>query len=142
MKFFKNDYNLGLKSEIETLPILRNFFKDDIRKTSGKFNEFDFVGDNTFYELKTRTNNYNKYPTTIIGFNKIKSIDGKSTNKDTKFYFVFKFIDGIYYYEYNINDKFEVKKGGRNDRFDYKGNRINEYKDYYYIPIDKLISIS
>ena len=35
-------------------------------------NVFDYVGSNTYIQLKSRNNNYNKFPTTMIGFIKIK----------------------------------------------------------------------
>ena len=52
----------------------------------------------------------------------------------TEVLFVFKFTDGIYYYEY-CNEDLPVKIGGRCDR------GRPEYKNYVYIDIKKLIKL-
>ena len=89
----------------------------------------DFYHNEIFFEVKSRRNTYNKYDTTMIGYNKIQWIKDNNI-KDV--YFVFVFTDGDYYYKYNPEDKFETTIGGRWDR----GKLEN--KLYYYIPIDKL----
>jgi hypothetical protein len=131
MRTFKADYNLGTKNEIMILPKLINYFKRDIVKTNGMYDKFDFKDDEYFYELKTRTNTYKSYPTTLIPFDKIE--DGK------KIILLFNFTDGLYYIEYNkmVFDTFEKKEFKRGYRYD-----INDIKkDYYFIPIEYLISI-
>ena len=65
-KKFNNDLNFGLQKEIELLPTLKNYFKDESLLQTPKNNVFDYVGNNKFIELKSRNNNYNKYPTTMI----------------------------------------------------------------------------
>lgn len=90
---------------------------------------FDYESEYTLVELKSRNNAYNKYPTTMIGYNKIEYAN-KFPNK--KVYFCFKFTDGLYYYEYNKNDKFEFNLGGRCDR-----GRA-EINHYCYMPITYL----
>ena len=69
---FKKDYTFGLKKEIELLPTIRTFFNDETITQLDRLNVFDYKGDNKYIELKSRNNNYNKYPTTMIGYNKIK----------------------------------------------------------------------
>ena len=101
-------------------------------KRTKEFNLFD-LRDNTnkiIVEVKERNNTKNKYPTTMIGENKyIKAKD--YFDRSYKVLFVFKFTDGIYYYEY-CNEDLPVKIGGRCDR------GKPEYKNYVYIDIKKL----
>ena len=123
----------GDRDELKVKPILEEYFKTTLTKL-GEYNTFDFQDSNgRFYEVKCRTNAYNKYPTTMIGANKIDK-----ANRFTKpTYFIFKFTDGIYYLEYTKEklDLLNLDVGGRKDR------GVLEYKNYYYIPIELLIKI-
>jgi hypothetical protein len=92
----------GKKSEEETLPIIRRFFKDEtIEPTKKHFDKWDYTSQSKNYELKTRTCKYSEYPTTMITQDKCK-IDS---------ILLFKFTDGLYYIEYNKEqfDKYEIK---------------------------------
>jgi hypothetical protein len=131
MASFKNDYEMGTKNEDKVLIQINSFFNDNIVKSSSKFSKYDYKGDEYYYELKTRNNNYKTYPTTLIPYNKIM------TNK--KQIFLFDFKDGLYYIEYNpdVFNEFELKHFVRNQRIDY--NDIMSM--YYYIPIEKLKKI-
>lgn len=123
----------GDLGENSVLPVLEKYFDIRLTKTSKNF-VFDFRDNyGTYYEVKSRNNNYNKYPTTMVGYNKIEY----ANKLDKPVYFIFNFLDGIYYYEYEIHklDELEIKIGGRCDRGKY------EYKKYCYIPINKLIKI-
>ena len=128
---FKKDYNFGLQKEVELLPILRKFFYDDTIIQLDRHNVFDYKGDNKYIELKSRNNNYNRYQTTMIGYNKIK----KALELNEDVYFVFNFTDGLYYYKFDRDKELEIKQGGRFDR------GIPEIKDYYFIPIEILKEI-
>ena len=123
----------GDLGEESVLPILESYFNTNLKKTHKHF-QMDFIDEEgVYYEVKTRNNNYKKYPTTMVGFNKIEFCN--NLNKSS--YFVFKFTDGVYYYEYDktkINE-LEIKRGGRCDRGKY------EYKSYAYIPITLLTKI-
>jgi len=121
---FQTRYNIGKQSEEKILPIIRRFFKDkSIEPTKLKTDRYDYKGLTKNYELKTRTNKYNQYSTTMIGFDKceINSI------------LLFKYTDGLYYIEYNKEqfDKYELKKF----------TKYTIPKDYIYIPIKDLIKI-
>ena len=98
-----------------------------------KYHRMDFhdILTNTYFEIKSRRFKHSKFKTTMIGYDKI--IYAQSLNTDV--YFIFIFEDGEYYYKYNSNDNFLFTIGGRNDR------GRGEYKQYYYIPISKLIKI-
>ena len=128
-KFYK-DYQNGINKEIQLLPQIQTFLNDDtICKLDNK-NIFDFKGDNKYIELKSRNNNYSKYPTTLVGKNKVD----KASILNEEVYFFFSFTDGLYYYKYNTHDKLEIKLNhcGRYDR----GKQ--EINNYCFIPIELL----
>jgi hypothetical protein len=130
MSKFLIDYNFGLKKEVEILEIIKKYFNDDTIIKLNKYNVFDFKGI-SYYELKSRNNEYNKYSSTMIGNNKII----KASQLDDDVYFLFSFTDGLYYWKYDKNYKLEIKKGGRFDR------GLSEINDYAFIPIEILIKI-
>ena len=128
---FKKDYSFGLGKENEILPIITTFFDRDIKKSKNNFDKYDFEDDKYKYELKSRNNEYNKYPTTIICNDKVIT---------DKLIFLFNFTDGLYYIKYSKSkfDNFEKKLFVRNKRQDY--NDLE--KMYIYIPIEKLKKIN
>ena len=128
---FKKVYTFGLKKEVELLPTIRKFFNDETIIKLDDYNIFDFKGDNKYIELKSRNCNYNKYPTTMIGYNKIK----KALELNEDIYFIFNFTDGIYFFKFDKNIQLEIKQGGRFDR----GKK--ELSDYAFIPIEILKEI-
>ena len=86
-----------------------------------------------YIELKSRRNTYQKYNTTIIGSNKIDYV--KTLNK--KCYFVFCYLDGLYYIEYsNIFDSFDIA-----EEYILKDGK-KELKTNYHIPIECLKRIN
>ena len=130
MATFKNDYLTGKKQEITVLEQINKFFNDDIKHTEDKFCSYDFIGTKYIYELKSRNNLMNAYPTTIIGGDKI--IDNQ------KQIFLFKFVDGLYYIKktklFNTFVKENFVRNARSDFIDIK-------KQYIFIPVDKLTKI-
>ena len=132
MQQYNNDIKMGSDAEIEVMPILETFFNEKLYKNTDKYALFDFENATKLIELKTRNNKKNKYPTTMIGKNKIDF--GSHSNKDV--YFVFKFTDGLFYYKYDCNDVLENGIGGRSDR----GKQ--EYKSYVYIDVNLLTKIN
>lgn len=136
MRTIAEDYKFGTTSEEANLSIIKSL-DPTIERIKDKYSHFDYTNaDKTiFVELKTRTNCYNKYPTTMIPLHKVKIAEA---NIDKTYYFAFKFTDGIYYIQYNKNqfDTYEVKEGGRWDR------GLPELRQYVYIPIEDLIPFS
>jgi hypothetical protein len=128
---FKSDYEFGKKQELSILEIINEKFKDNIELVKYEYSTYDYKGDKRHYELKSRNNTYNKFPTTLIPASKIKD------NK--KIIFLFKFIDGLYYIKYRKNKfkDFKLDMFKRNQRIDY--NDIKQL--YYFIPIEKLKKI-
>ena len=126
------DIEFGLNKEDEYYNILKEYFDDTLEKVNNKFNLFDFIGKDCYIELKSRRNTHNKYPDTMIGYNKVEF--AKSTYKSV--IFCFSFTDGLYYYKFDkedlINNNLRIDEGGRCDR------GRNECKQYCYIPIKLL----
>jgi len=114
---------------------LENHFKVKLSYTD-TYDIFDYISEcKTIYiELKGRKTAYNRYPTTMIGYNKILECE---KNKNITYYFVFKFSDGLYYCKYSkkLLKKCEISIGGRCDR------GRPEYKKYVFIPINLLKNI-
>jgi len=132
MNKFKQDFNLGIKSENKVLKFLNESYEDKFISTTQNC-EFDFTNNQYNIELKTRNNTYNKYPSTMVGYNKIQIAEEDSTDKKYKFLFLFE--DGLYCWDFE-KDKYTIKTGGRRDR------GLYEYKQYAYIPIEELYLIS
>ena len=128
---FKRDYDLGLKSEIEILPIITNYFKRNILHMLDNYSKYDYIDDKGYtYELKTRNNTYNNYSTTMIGADKLED----------KMIYLFKFTDGLYFIEYH-DELFKtfLRKPFVRQRGTYT---MDIKKDYIYIPIKHLIKIN
>lgn len=123
------DYIFGTKQEDVVLPKIQEFFKREINKSEDKFSKSDFFDDQFYYELKSRTNNYNKYPTTMITEDKIRD--------DKNLILLFNFTDGLYYinYEKDRFSKYEKKMFSR-------AKLSSNEKLHYYIPISDLQPIS
>jgi hypothetical protein len=126
-----NDYNFGINKEIQLLPTIKDYLKDNTIYKLENCNEFDFKGDNKYIELKSRRNKHNKFPSTMIGLNKIE----KASTLDEYVYFFFSFEDGLYYWLYDKDYELEIRQGGRWDR------GKPEIKFYAFLPIEMLIKI-
>ena len=122
------------KSVNFTKDVIDKMFDCDLKRTK-QFSRFDLRDSNkkVIVEVKNRNNEYSKYPTTMIGENKYIRAN-HYYKKEYKVLFVFIFTDGSYYYEY-CGEDIKAKIGGRRDR------GIKEYKNYIYIPIEKLKKI-
>ncbi len=135
-KIRQNDIIFGEQKEMSIKNVINEAFKCDVFKLP-PYHPYDFkdLSSNTYYEHKGRRNTYNKYPTTMIGKNKIDFI---RQNPNDQYYFIFGFTDGNYYIKYNedVFNTFEIKNGGRIDR------ERPEIKAYVYIPIEKLTKMN
>jgi hypothetical protein len=124
-KNFNQRYIRGKEDELIVLPIIRTYFGRDIRPTTEKTDRYDFYYDNYKYELKSRTNNFNAYPSTMIAVDKL----------DVNVILLFKFTDDkLAFIEYD-KDKFEK----------YEKKLFTKYvvpKEHIYIPINDLTLIS
>lgn len=129
---FHRDYSNGIQHQLALLPKLESYFKDQLKATTGKFSKYDYEGITADYELKSRNNTYQFYPTTCIAMDKINPDHTK------KQIYIFHFTDGTYYIEYDkeLFATFYVKDFRR-----FRQGVNDKEKPYLYIPIEKLIEI-
>lgn len=121
----RQEYIYGLSAELKLKPVLERFCGKALQGTK-QYDTFDFIGEGVTIELKSRKNNKDRYPTTIVGMNKIEEIQ-----EGEKVIFVFNFLDGLYYWEYVEND-FEVLMIKRRDR------PHTKHKPHLAIPVNSL----
>jgi len=119
----------GEKKEVELLSTLEKKF-NKLKITTG-FCLYDYFNDEVLIELKSRRIPHNKYPSAMMGLNKINFF--LKSNK--KCYCYFNYTDGLYYFEVNKESVSKCIKGigGRNDR-----GEKERYK-MLYIPSSLLI---
>lgn len=130
MVHYHDDYLWGKEQENYTYPILKEYFKTNLKQYTSQYADFDFYDDESEYEQKSRRNNYNAYDETMITLNKTQ----KSTEKNIKL--VFNFTDGIYWilYDEELFKNFNRKAFSRAEIKD-------DEKDHIYIPIHLLTLI-
>jgi hypothetical protein len=131
MNTYQKDVILGLRMETIILPQIRTYFKrKDIKRTEDKYAIFDFYDCEYKYELKSRNNKYQQFPTTLIGCNKLAP----------KTIYLFNFTNGLYFLEYNeeLFNTFEKKPFKRHPR----EGKIDYEREYIFIPIEHLIKIN
>lgn len=128
---FKEDYLYGKGKEDEILLKIKDYFNKDIEHIENVYSKYDYKDNNYFYELKSRKNKKDDYPTTLIGKDKIIN---------DNIILLFNFIDGLYYINYKENKElfktFETKLFKR-----YRKGFNDIEKLYVYIPIKYLIKI-
>jgi hypothetical protein len=126
----------GLIKEEEQEKIIKSRYGDDLKRTN-HYATFDWVSNKVKIELKNRTCNYNEYPTTLIGLNKINN--GIKDNRDC--YFLFGFADGSLW-EWKL-DKSKTYLGKDNTKFVGNGEytTFNPKKLNYYLPIKDCIQL-
>jgi|688.fasta_scaffold12702_7 hypothetical protein len=123
--FYPTDYKFGTEQENVLLPLLQNYFSRDIKKSADRYAKHDFYDNEYNYEVKSRTNTYSKYPTTMITEDKICG--------EKKLILLFNFTDGLYFIEYN-EERFATYDRQMFSRANIEWNK----KSHVYIPIDEL----
>ena len=125
------DRTMGDSFERKIQPTLEGIFGPVTRRSdTDKFDVFDFSNERYFIDAKSRRNTKLKYPTTMVGENKVL----KGLNlmmRGYEVYFVFGFTDVNCIWKLD-REQYEVRHGGRMDR----GNP--EIKSYCYIPVKYL----
>ena len=67
-----SDVTMGDKFEREIHPVLEGIFGPLTKRSDADANDtFDFSNDRVFIDAKARRNTKNKYPTTMVGDNKV-----------------------------------------------------------------------
>ena len=127
MVHYHQDYLRGKENEKKVLEIIKEFWKDrEIIHETDKWCKYDFSCKNYTYELKTRTNTYSRYPTTMITCNKLEK--GRIL--------LFSYTDGLYFIEYD-EEQFKDFETASFSRY----GQVWDEKLHIYIPIDKLTLI-
>ena len=100
-------------------------------KDTNRYAPFDFFNsDKTlFVEQKTRRLVHNAFSTTLVPLSKIKTCEEKL---DKRYFFVFVFLDGIWYIEYD-KERFAAY-----ERTEFRRNEANQSVPHIYIPIAEL----
>lgn len=127
-KIYKKDCKYGFNCEDTLFRKIREKYGEDVKKTT-RYATFDYENEKTQLELKNRRCKYTTYPSMMIGINKLKKAE--DTKDIKKSIFLFNFIDGLYYWEYD-KDQYYTAYGGRKDR------GIDERRNTAFIPIKHL----
>jgi len=130
MKTFESEYDIGHAMEIELEKLMFDTF--GVMRNQNKYAAFDYESNEALVELKNRRCFSYSFKDLMMNHSKINL--AKVTTKHC--YFVFKFIDGIYYWKYDPDVKLRTDINGRKDR------GINEQKEFYYIPTHLLQPIT
>ena len=114
------DLRFGYKSEEEIHKYLENYFGELLRTSEnedmGKYYEFDKYNDKVYLEIKTRRINHNQYSSLMFGQNKlIKGRELKRANPAVRIFFIFRCLDGVYYWELDASEH-TIQFSGRTDR--------------------------
>jgi hypothetical protein len=125
MVHFPDSYRFGKKEETLILPIICEHFGRNILQYEQQFAKYDFFCEEYDYEVKSRTNTYSKYPTTMITENKIT--DGK------KLILIFNFVDCLAFIEYD-KERFSKYKRQMFSR----AQITEDEKSHIFIPIEDL----
>tara|TARA_Y100001937_G_C7134106_1_gene339042 strand:- start:991 stop:1473 length:483 start_codon:yes stop_codon:yes gene_type:complete len=128
---FKHDKQLGTQKEDEIVKFLNEVWDisgDTYKKYENRFSPFDIYNSKYICEIKTRRNSKNEYPTTMVGYNKIKIAEENKTNN---YRFIFIFTDGTYYWDF-VSGKYQTNISGRQDR------GACELKKYCFIDVNDL----
>ena len=123
------DLEWGHFNERKVIEWLNNnlFIKDNMKLYKNERKQVDFKNTEIIAELKSRTNKYDKYPTTFFGYNKLEYLLNKE-GEDRQFKFYFLFTDGLYAWDY---------KEGEYELRDFE-HRERGCKEYVYVPIENL----
>lgn len=125
MVHYPISYEFGKKEEELILPLLIEHFGRKICPYEERYSKHDFYCDKYNYELKSRTNTFSKYPTTMITANKIAG--------DKKLIFVFNFVDCLAIIEYD-----EKRFASYQRQLFSRAQIITDEKITLFIPIEDL----
>ena len=130
LTILQNDLAWGIPQEPTVITCLASHFQEDIKKETSQYSKWDASSPTTKYEIKSRRNQYNQYPTTIIPVDK--------TEVEGRLVFVFNFTDGLYYivYEKKKFEKYEIR-----DIPAFRAGGKKTLKPHYMIDIEDLTEI-
>jgi hypothetical protein len=134
----KTDLEFGILKETKILPLIKDYWDEDenIMNTKDLYNDpyykYDFESNKSIWEVKSRRNTKNQYPTTIIPTHKIIE-----TTKDH--YLVFNFTDKCSFIEY---DEKRFKTFSTKYIKVYRDGKLENPVLHYEIPINLLLDIN
>jgi hypothetical protein len=131
-----SDLAYGTTNEQTQQTRLEKFFNKKLNRRGG-YSTFDYDdGATLFVELKSRRIPHNKYPTAIIGANKVETAE---KNPNRAYWFCYAYEDGIYGIKYSkeVFDTFQHEDYSRGERADYH----NRPQHCYFIPSDLLVKL-
>jgi hypothetical protein len=128
------DLSYGVSREVSLHNQIEELVGDSIERKGG-MSVFDYTNKakTVYVELKSRRIKHDDYATALIGLNKVEAC----TNPDVDYYFVYSYLDGIYYIKYDKTEfaTFEVDTTyQRSDREDCP----NKPSAVVYVPVKKL----
>jgi hypothetical protein len=136
LEILNADLAFGLPREDPVLEKLRIHFEEEIAKSTYQYAPHDGFSKTTEYEIKSRRNRYNQYPTTIVPVSKVRDM------KRDRLVFVFNFTDGLYYCEYD-KDRFAKYNIKMVEAVRKRGGVVGKtIEPHFEIPIKELIHIN
>lgn len=127
MVHYKQSYEFGKPQETLILPTVSSYFSREIHQYTNRYDKHDYYCTEYNYEVKSRTNTFAKYPTTMI-------TEDKTEYTDTRpLILIFNFTDKIAFIEYN-KEKFAKYERRMFSRAGYTWDE----KIHVYIPITDL----
>lgn len=139
VRTFGADYSFGKQKEIESLPILNDYFKTTLTHNEHPMCPFDFENSLLAIEQKARHCSVNTYDETMLQYTKIQNCS-LPAYKDKERWFIFAFTDGVYGIRYDQQkfQKYTVLRSKIPDRVN-----IKEKEELrIYIPITDLVFMS
>ena len=130
MVHWNNSYKYGKVQEEKVYPLIKEYFNaPNIVMSKGQYAKYDFIDEFVNYELKSRTNKYAAYETTMITANKVQ-------DSTKRLILLFNFTDKLCFIEYD-KERFDTYT---NSLFSRAGCCWDE-KYHIYIPINDLTVI-
>jgi hypothetical protein len=135
---FAEDYSFGTQSEEKVVVKLNEFLNTTLERKGG-FCVFDFENPTKtiHVELKTRRIAHDRYPTAIIGANKVEAC---ANSPDKKYIFVFAYTDGLFMIEYD-KEVFEGMERQDNYTRGYRPDHSNHAQKIVLVPVHLLTKI-
>jgi hypothetical protein len=129
MEILNRDLKFGFAQESQVIDKLSTHFNETCEPTS-RYCRYDAISPTKKFEIKSRRNKHDTYPTTLIPVDK--------TEIEGELYFVFNFTDGLYFIEYNKErfEKYEVRDIGA-----VRGGGVYTLKPHYLIDVADLTVI-
>lgn len=139
MALKSEDLKFGELNEKTTISKFNEYFKTKLIKNQQKFGVIDFFNEDKsiYLELKSRRINHDKFPTALIGMNKIKYL--QKINCDA--YIGYKYDDGLFFIKYD-KDLFNTFYLEKDYKRGYRADVGEEKSDVLHIPYTKLTKIN